>query len=172
MNLVAYGRASSEGQLHDFGLDVQEAAIRAWALSSAHHIQLFCIDEGVSGTLDASKRPGLACALEALREGTAEGLVVARLDRLARSLAVQEAALAAIWRLGARAFTADAGEVHEDDPDDPVRTALRQMRGAFAQLDRGPSRATLERWPKSEGCHWAQGRRRICVRLPWQRARS
>jgi DNA invertase Pin-like site-specific DNA recombinase len=62
---------------------------------------------------------------------------VARLDRLARSLAVQEAALAAAWRLGATVYTVDGGQVHEDDPDDPMRTAMRQMRGVFAQLDRG-----------------------------------
>jgi DNA invertase Pin-like site-specific DNA recombinase len=34
-------------------------------------------------------------------------------------------------------FSVDGGEVHEDDPDDPMRTAMRQMRGVFAQLDRG-----------------------------------
>ena len=49
---------------------------------------------------------------------------------------MQEAALAAAWRLGATVFTVDGGEVHEDDPDDPMRTAMRQMRGVFAQLDR------------------------------------
>jgi DNA invertase Pin-like site-specific DNA recombinase len=34
-------------------------------------------------------------------------------------------------------FTADMGEVLRDDPDDPMRTAMRQMAGVFAQLDRG-----------------------------------
>jgi DNA invertase Pin-like site-specific DNA recombinase len=31
----------------------------------------------------------------------------------------------------------DGGEILEDDPDDPMRTAIRQMRGVFAQLERG-----------------------------------
>jgi DNA invertase Pin-like site-specific DNA recombinase len=31
----------------------------------------------------------------------------------------------------------DGGEILEDDPDDPMRTAVRQMRGVFAQLERG-----------------------------------
>lgn len=33
-------------------------------------------------------------------------------------------------------FTADTGEVLRDDPDDPMRTALRQVVGVFAELDR------------------------------------
>ena len=37
-----------------------------------------------------------------------------------------------IWRSGANAFTTDDGEVREDDPEDPMRTAIRQMRGVFA----------------------------------------
>jgi DNA invertase Pin-like site-specific DNA recombinase len=135
--LVAYLRVSSESQLDGFGLDVQAKAVRMWAKANGHRVVHTCKDEGLSGTLDAADRPGLACALDALSDGTADGLVVARLDRLARSLAVQEAALAAVWRLGASVFTVDSGEVHEDDPDDPMRTAMRQMRGVFAQLDRG-----------------------------------
>lgn len=50
-------------------------------------------DEGVSGTCDAVDRLGLSAALEALRAGEAEALVVVTLDRLAGSLTVQEAAL-------------------------------------------------------------------------------
>ncbi len=34
-------------------------------------------------------------------------------------------------------FTADAGEVQREAPDDPMRTAMRQMAGVFAQLERG-----------------------------------
>lgn len=33
-------------------------------------------------------------------------------------------------------FTADAGEVLANDPDDPMRTAMRQVVGVFAELDR------------------------------------
>jgi DNA invertase Pin-like site-specific DNA recombinase len=137
VKLVTYLRVSSEAQLDGFGLDVQARAVRTWAKANGHRVVHTCTDEGLSGTLDAADRPGLACALDALSDGTADGLLVARLDRLARSLAVQEAALAAAWRLGASVFTVDGGEVHEDDPDDPMRTAMRQMRGVFAQLDRG-----------------------------------
>ncbi|MFE2276646.1 hypothetical protein ACFXAE_05085 [Streptomyces sp. NPDC059454] len=37
----------------------------------------------------------------------------------------------------------DQGEILPDDPKDPMRTAMRQMMGVFAQLDRGMTAAKL-----------------------------
>lgn len=136
MRLVAYLRVSSEGQVDGFGLDAQRKAVRSWAKTHGHRIVHTCTDEAVSGALDADDRPGLSCVMERLADGTGQGLVVARLDRLARSLTVQEATLGLLWRRGATVFSADTGEIHADDPDDPVRTAIRQVMGTFAELDR------------------------------------
>jgi DNA invertase Pin-like site-specific DNA recombinase len=61
---------------------------------------------------------------------------VSSLDRLARALTVQEAVLAKVWAYGGKLFTVDSGEVLADDPDDPMRTAMRQMAGVFAELER------------------------------------
>ncbi len=83
------------------------------------------------------ERPGLTDALDALRRPPrATGLIVARLDRLARTLTIQEACLQIAWQAGATVFTVDDGEVLAGDPGDPMRTAMRQMAGVFAQLDR------------------------------------
>ena len=90
--------------------------------------------DAVTGKSDAVDREALTDALDDL--ATADGLLVGRLDRLARQLTVQEAILAMIWRDGRRAFAADQGEILQDDPDDPMRTAMRQVQGVFAQLDR------------------------------------
>jgi DNA invertase Pin-like site-specific DNA recombinase len=102
-------------------------------------------DEGISGTTEATERPGLSEALEQLRDGGTKVLVIPSLDRLARSLTAQEAALAHVWKIGARVFTVDSGEVLQDDPEDPMRTAMRQMMGVFAQLERGMINARLRR---------------------------
>jgi len=110
--------------------------VRAWAKANDHRIVRTCTDEAISGALGAADRPGLSCAIEALAADVADGLVIARLDRLARQLTVQEATLALIWRHDASAFAADTGEIHSDDPDDPMRTAIRQVMGTFAELDR------------------------------------
>jgi DNA invertase Pin-like site-specific DNA recombinase len=143
MRLVAYLRVSSATQLDGFGLDVQRKAVRRWARANGHRIVAEHIDAGVPGSTDAVDRPGLSEALQLLRRPPhADGLLVARLDRLARALTVQEACLALVWREGGYVFTADAGEVQQDDPDDPMRTAMRQMVGVFAELDR---RTTVKR---------------------------
>ena len=66
-----------------------------------------------------------------VEDGTASGLVVYKLDELARSLTVQEGTLAKVWGLGGSVFSVDLGEVARDDPDDPMRTAMRQMVGGL-----------------------------------------
>src|SRR5207248_8487668 len=116
VKLAAYLRVSSSGQVDGYGLLSQEKDVRAWAKRAGHRIVLWARDEGVSGTLEAVERPGLAEAVAAICGGQAEGLVVARLDRLARTLTVQEAALIHVWQCGGRVFSADTGEVPEDDP--------------------------------------------------------
>lgn len=137
MRLISYLRVSSVTQLDGFGLDVQRKAVRAWAKAHGHKIVGEYVDAGVSGALEATERPGLSEALQQLRRPpNADGLLVARLDRLARKLTVQEAILALVWREGGQVFTADQGEVLVDDPDDPLRSAIRQMVGVFAELDR------------------------------------
>ena len=137
MDLIGYVRVSTESQADGYGPAVQEQHIRKWAKLHGHRLTTISSDLGVSGRQPAEDRPGLAEALDALRPPPAAiGLIVDRLDRLARELTVQEAALQIAWRAGASVFTVDGGEVLRDDPDDPMRTAMRQMAGVFGQLDR------------------------------------
>src|SRR5260221_7745786 len=137
MRLVEYRRVSTAGQVRDgFGLSIQAKANRLWAEANGHRIVKVCSDDAVKGALPPAERPGLRTALDTLN-GQAKGLLVARLDRLAREVTVQEGILALVWLGGWHVFTADAGEVLADDPSDPMRTAMRQMAGVFAQLDKG-----------------------------------
>lgn len=137
MRLALYLRVSTDRQAEKGqGLAVQEAACRDWAERNEHLVVAVYSDEGVSGSNDVDQRDQLPAALLALEDGLVGGILFARLDRLARQLTIQEAILGRIWGAGGRAFAADDGEVMEDDPDDPMRTAMRQMRGIFAQLDR------------------------------------
>jgi DNA invertase Pin-like site-specific DNA recombinase len=83
---VGYVRVSTQEQVASgAGLDVQRATIttevhrRGWLLG-----QVFS-DEGVSGK-SLKRREGLAAALDQLRSGQADVLVVSKLDRLARSV--------------------------------------------------------------------------------------
>lgn len=137
MRVAGYVRVSTREQAeHGLGLDVQERSIRQWCKANGHRLVAVHADAGVSGSNGLEDRIGLPLALEAVRDGQADGVVVARMDRLARALTVQEATLAAVWRMGGKLLTVDGGEVLPDDPDDPMRTAMRQMVGVFAELER------------------------------------
>lgn len=147
LRLVMVRRVSTIGQALDgYGLDAQETDCRRWNTAAGHRIVHSVVDGDkvtTSGKSTVDEREGLMDAIEWIREGRADGILAPNLDRLARELTVQEAVLAYVWALGGRVFTADHGEHLEDDEDDPMRTAMRQMRGVFHQLDRGMIRKRL-----------------------------
>lgn len=87
MRALTYTRVSTSEQADSgAGLAAQAAAVvgtlerRGWA----HVAQL--ADEGVSGSVAPEARPGLSRALTMLDAGEADVLVVAKLDRLSRSV--------------------------------------------------------------------------------------
>jgi DNA invertase Pin-like site-specific DNA recombinase len=126
MDLVAYVRCSTGKQ----------AEMRKWARANGHKI-VKVHQDAISGKTDPSERPGLSDALDMLRPPPrATGLIVHRLDRLARTMTLQETILAVVWRTGASVFTADSGEVPMDDEDDPMRTLVRQIMGGVSQFER------------------------------------
>lgn len=157
MKLIAYIRVSSSGQLDAFGPEAQEEQIRRWARNNRHRIVAVMTDD-ITGTLGVKDRPALVDTLTAMHDDrTIEGLVVANLGRLARELTIQEAILAQVWSDGRNVYAADQGEVPRDDPDDPMRTAIRKMQGVFMELDRAMITKRLrdgQRIKAAEGRHW------------------
>lgn len=139
MKLAAYLRVSTDRQAEEgLGLDVQREQIKRWAKDNGHRVVEWFTDAGVSGSNGLDTRQGLPEALGALRSGEAQGLVVYRLDRLARDLVIQETLLAEVRRLGAEMFTTSASEQGYlgDDPDDPSRKLIRQVLGAVNEYER------------------------------------
>ena len=146
--LAAYVRVSTDRQAEEgLGLDVQRHAIRGWAKEHGHRIALWTSDEGVSGSNGLDTRQGLLTALGALQDGSVSGLVVYRLDRLARDLVLQESLLAEIWRAGSRLYSTSAAEDAYLDPQgadaDPSRALIRQILGAVASYERAMIRLRL-----------------------------
>lgn len=137
LRLIAYGRVSTNGQVDGYGPDVQTKAMRKWARTHKHTIVDVLFDGAVSGTVDGDERPELSRALELVANGEVDGILAPNMDRLARELTVQEGALTVVWAHGGRFFTVDQGEVLPDDESDPMRTFVRQVMGAAAQLERG-----------------------------------
>lgn len=84
MRVVGYVRVSTEEQgASGLSLEAQAKKLKAYAV--AMELELI---EVISDTASAKTltRPGLQSALEALSTGRAEGLLVAKLDRLTRSV--------------------------------------------------------------------------------------
>lgn len=141
MRVVAYLRVSTDRQAEEGnGLDIQRDAIRAWAKAAGHRVARYYTDDGVSGSNGLESRVALPEAMAHVRDsdGKIAGLVVYRLDRLARDLIVQETLLAELRRMGAHVFSTSAAEAEflEDDPDDPARRMIRQVLGAVAEYER------------------------------------
>lgn len=84
--MIAYGRVSTADQAESgAGLAAQRTAVGAACAGRGWQLVQTYEDAGISGKAMAN-RPGLLAALEAIENGRASGLVVAKLDRLSRSL--------------------------------------------------------------------------------------
>lgn len=146
MKVIALVRVSTQTQaLEGYGLDVQEARIRAWAKKNRHRIVAWIREEGVSGSAKLEQRVGLVDALRRLVEDQAQGIVVSSLDRLSREMVVQEQLLAEIVALGGQLHstvpTEDANLT--DDASDPQRKLIRQIIGSIHEYERALIRLRL-----------------------------
>ena len=86
MKLIGYLRVSTEEQATGGqSLRAQRERLEAWARLYEHELVEVLEDPGASGK-SLEGRPGLAEALRRLEAGAADGLLVAKLDRLTRSV--------------------------------------------------------------------------------------
>lgn len=137
MKALGVIRVSTDEQVEGFGLDIQEEAIRQFCAAEGHELVAIYRDEGVSGTKEWHERPGLTAALLALEDGEADVLVTYKLDRIARSLLVQEVIIDRLRKIGAQLLSVKEPIANDGDDDDPTRKFVRQVLGAAAELEWG-----------------------------------
>jgi DNA invertase Pin-like site-specific DNA recombinase len=129
--VVAVTRVSTSEQADSgAGLAVQRATIEAAALARGWEIVAMLEDAGVSGgTLE---RPGLKAAIAMIECGEADTLVVAKLDRLSRSMldfsTLMERARKRGWSIVALDVGVDTGT--------PAGEMLASVLASFAQYER------------------------------------
>jgi DNA invertase Pin-like site-specific DNA recombinase len=131
MRVLAYARVSTQEQSDSrAGLEAQRAAITAEAQRRGWTIVETIEDAGYSAK--DLRRPGIKRALEELERGRADGLVVAKLDRLSRSMidftALMARAAKENWALVALDCAVDTST--------PAGEAMAHMLGTFAQFER------------------------------------
>jgi len=137
--VVAYLRVSSEKQASDgLSLEVQHKRVRAHC--ELHELNLVSIETDAGRSAGSLRRPALERALQMLRDGKAEGLVVVKLDRLTRRLKD-------LLQLVEDYFDTDKGGSHLISLSETVDTrtphgkAMIGLLGVFAEWERDMARA-------------------------------
>lgn len=133
---VAYLRTSSATNV---GADKdsdrrQREAISGFASGAGYKLIAEFNDPAVSGADAIDTRPGFKALLEQVTSNGARTVIVEDASRFARTLMVQEAGIALLVGLGVRVLTSRGDDL--TDSDDEMRVAMRQIVGAFAQLEK------------------------------------
>jgi DNA invertase Pin-like site-specific DNA recombinase len=129
--VLAYVRVSTDEQRSSgAGLAAQRAAILAECERRGWHLTDVIEDAGYSAK--DLKRPGVRAALDVLREGGADALVVAKLDRLSRSMLDFASIMAAAQKQGWGMIALDCAV----DTTTPAGEAMANVLATFAQFER------------------------------------
>ncbi len=125
---IGYVRVSSRKQADEGRSleDQREAIIRHAVLSGYELVDVFA-DGGISGGKGEEKRPGLAAALDSIRESRAGVLIVKHVDRLSRDQDLAGYLKVELKKAGG------VLEVLDEVKDDPIRKAVDSM---LAELER------------------------------------
>lgn len=131
MRVLAYVRVSSEEQADSrAGLEAQRAAIQREC--ERRRWQIVGVIEDAGYSAKDLRRPGVHAALEELERGRADGLVVAKLDRLSRSMLDFTAVMAKAQKQGWALVALDCAV----DTTTPAGEAMAHVLATFAQFER------------------------------------
>lgn len=137
MRWVGLVRVSSNEQMG--GTKTQAETITKWCAERGDELVAIFYDEGVPGTMEAlPRRRAIGAALEVLALKQCDGVLVAKLDRLARDLILQEHLIAEFQRKGGLVLSCNPGEGELLGPNvnEPTRKLVRQVLGAVGEFDR------------------------------------
>src|SRR3954468_2727751 len=152
---IAYLRTSSAANI---GADKdsdkrQRDAIAAFANRAGFVVVDEFYDPAVSGADPIETRPGFAALLDRIESNGVRTVIVEDASRFARDLVTQELGILALIGRGVRVLTASGDDL--TNTDDPLKVAMRQIAGAFAQLEKarlvGKLRAARDR-KRATGC--------------------
>jgi DNA invertase Pin-like site-specific DNA recombinase len=138
-----YARKSTEQDVHEEAKSVtrQVESATAYAGAKGWTVVAEFVDDGISGALDETKRPGLRSMLEAAERRTFDVLVVAADDRLARDQWTAGTILARLSKAGIRLFYYQ--EQREVDLSGAVGKFLEAVRSFGSEFFRESARAHM-----------------------------
>lgn len=130
MKVIAYRRVSTDEQASSgLGLEAQRATIAAAAVARGWDVHWI---EDAGHSAKTLRRPGVVTALAMLAQGEAEGLVVAKLDRLSRSVQDFAATMDTARKQGWALVALDLGV----DTTTPAGELVANVMAAVAQWER------------------------------------
>ncbi|MCB2187893.1 MAG: recombinase family protein [Deltaproteobacteria bacterium] len=133
----AYLRVSTVGQVQGHGFDRQLDTIQAYAREAGIEIIQVFKEEGISGTTDETQRPAFQELMAAVLGNGVRTIIVESMDRLARELRIQEALLVYLASKGVSLISARTAEnITVAVQADPLKKALVQVQGVFAELEK------------------------------------
>ena len=139
MTVQTYGylRVSGQGQIDGYGFDRQLEAISKYAEGNGYEVVKVFREEGVSGTLDEQYRPAFKDMVSEILRNGVRIIIIESLDRLAREYRIQEQLLIYLVSKGIDLISANTGEnVTQAIQADPMKKAMVQIQGIFAELDK------------------------------------
>src|SRR6476469_5601654 len=149
MRVIGYVRVSTDEQMSSgAGLEAQRQAIVADCLRRGWQLVEVLEDAGYSAK--DMRRPGVQEALRTLKAGEASALVVAKLDRLSRSMLDFTALMAKAQKQSWALVALDCAV----DTSTPAGEAMANMLATFAQFER---RLIAERTKAALAVKKAQG---------------
>jgi DNA invertase Pin-like site-specific DNA recombinase len=133
----SYIRVSGKSQLTGHGFDRQEEIISAYAEKAGYEIIQTFREEAVSGTKGEVDRPAFQEMMSEILRNGVRIVIIEGLDRLAREYRIQETLLIYLASKGVTLISARTEEdVTESIQSDPMRKALVQIQGVFAELEK------------------------------------
>ena len=165
---VAYLRTSSAANV---GQDKdsehrQRGAIEHFAKQAGYVVTETFRDPAVSGADPIEGRPGFGALLDRIEGNGVRTVIVEDASRFARDLVTQELGILSLVGRGVRVVTATGDDL--TDTKDPFKVAMRQIAGAFAQLEKarlvGKLRHARERL-RAKG-HRVEGRKPLAETHP------
>jgi DNA invertase Pin-like site-specific DNA recombinase len=112
----------------------QSEAITQFAKNNGYEIIDQFYDAAVSGADPIESRPGFAALLDRIEGNGVRTVLIEDASRFARELMTQELGILVLKARGVRILTASGDDLTETD--DPFKVAMRQIAGAFAQLEK------------------------------------
>jgi DNA invertase Pin-like site-specific DNA recombinase len=133
----AYLRVSGKGQIRGFGFQRQEEEILRYAKSNKIEVAGIFKEEGVSGAKDETERPAFQEMISAILKNGVKTIIIEGLDRLAREMVIQEQLIIYLASKNIELISARTGEnVTSAVLADPLKKAMIQMQGIFAELEK------------------------------------